>query len=200
MVKILKTDPVNEDDLQGLYEWVDEIPLSRPKRNIARDFSDGVMMAEVLKHYYPNLVELHNYPKAHSMKQKQTNWNTLNEKVLNKLGYQVKDQDIQSVISCEPGALESVLKKVKEVVIEKKRQVSPSKSTPSKEGLKLNISASEDRPLSGLELKERTIEELKETIEILEEKVQKLEKNVKFKDAKLEKLRREAEEYGIDLE
>jgi hypothetical protein len=24
-----------------IYNWVDEIPLSRPKRNIARDFSDG---------------------------------------------------------------------------------------------------------------------------------------------------------------
>jgi hypothetical protein len=27
--------------MQGIYNWVDEIPLSRPKRNIARDFSDG---------------------------------------------------------------------------------------------------------------------------------------------------------------
>lgn len=27
--------------LQDLYTWVDQIPLSRPKRNIARDFSDG---------------------------------------------------------------------------------------------------------------------------------------------------------------
>ncbi len=32
---------VAESELQGLYQWVDEIPLSRPKRNIARDFSDG---------------------------------------------------------------------------------------------------------------------------------------------------------------
>ena len=27
--------------MQLIYNWVDEIPLSRPKRNIARDFSDG---------------------------------------------------------------------------------------------------------------------------------------------------------------
>jgi hypothetical protein len=27
--------------LQRLYSWVDEVPLSRPKRNITRDFSDG---------------------------------------------------------------------------------------------------------------------------------------------------------------
>lgn len=27
--------------LQDLYTWVDQIPLSRPKRSISRDFSDG---------------------------------------------------------------------------------------------------------------------------------------------------------------
>ena len=30
-----------EADLQDLYTWIDEIPLSRPKKNITRDFSDG---------------------------------------------------------------------------------------------------------------------------------------------------------------
>ena len=37
-------EPVVEEDLQELYEWVDEIPLSRPKKNIARDFSDAGKM------------------------------------------------------------------------------------------------------------------------------------------------------------
>ena len=32
---------VREEELQDLYMWVDGIPLSRPKKNIARDFSDG---------------------------------------------------------------------------------------------------------------------------------------------------------------
>ena len=32
---------VREEELQDLYIWVDGIPLSRPKKNIARDFSDG---------------------------------------------------------------------------------------------------------------------------------------------------------------
>ena len=53
--------PLNEEELNNIYNWVDEIPLSRPKKNIARDFSDGVLMAEIVKHYYPTMVELHNY-------------------------------------------------------------------------------------------------------------------------------------------
>ena len=30
-----------EEELQKLYSWVDEVQLSRPKKNIARDFSDA---------------------------------------------------------------------------------------------------------------------------------------------------------------
>lgn len=38
----MATLPVLDDDeLQKIYVWVDSIPLSRPKRNISRDFSDG---------------------------------------------------------------------------------------------------------------------------------------------------------------
>ncbi len=32
---------MDEEDLEDLYNWVDDIPLSRPKKNIARDFADG---------------------------------------------------------------------------------------------------------------------------------------------------------------
>ena len=32
---------LSEQELQALYAWIDEVPLSRPKKNIARDFSDG---------------------------------------------------------------------------------------------------------------------------------------------------------------
>ena len=32
---------IHEDQLQLVYNWVDEIPLSKPKKNISRDFADG---------------------------------------------------------------------------------------------------------------------------------------------------------------
>jgi hypothetical protein len=32
---------VDENEIMHIYEWVDSITLSRPKKNIARDFSDG---------------------------------------------------------------------------------------------------------------------------------------------------------------
>jgi len=36
------------------------------------------LVAEVVKYYYPNLVDLHNYPPAQSLNNKTANWNVLN--------------------------------------------------------------------------------------------------------------------------
>jgi hypothetical protein len=39
--QMASTDILTDEELQHVYVWIDSIPLSRPKRNIARDFSDG---------------------------------------------------------------------------------------------------------------------------------------------------------------
>jgi len=101
---------VSEDELQGLYTWVDEIPLSRPKRSIARDFSDGVLVAEIIAHYFPKYVELHNYSSASSVTQKLYNWNTLNQKVFRKLHFSANKVDVEAICNCVPGAIERFLK------------------------------------------------------------------------------------------
>lgn len=36
---------LNEEQLAVVYDWVDEVPLSRPKRNMPRDFSDAGILA-----------------------------------------------------------------------------------------------------------------------------------------------------------
>lgn len=59
--------PLTEEELNSIYNWVDEIPLTRPKKNITRDFADGCMVAEIVNHYFPKLIEIHNYSLAHSV-------------------------------------------------------------------------------------------------------------------------------------
>lgn len=51
-------------------------------------------MAEIMRHQYPNLVQLHNYQPANSSAAKYINWKTLNEKVFKKLGFQVSRSDV----------------------------------------------------------------------------------------------------------
>jgi hypothetical protein len=60
-----------------------------------------VLLAELVAHYFPKLVELHNYTSTTSATTKLANWNTLNsmmifnlEKVLKKLNYQISKNDI----------------------------------------------------------------------------------------------------------
>ena len=97
------------EQLRTLYAWIDAIPLSRPKRNICRDFSDGVMIAEIIAAYYPALIELHNYPPANSTKQKIYNFETLNQRVLKRFNYQIPHHVIEDIVNCKPGAVEVVL-------------------------------------------------------------------------------------------
>ena len=59
---------LNEEELNFVYNWVDEIPLSRAKKNITRDFADGVLIAEIVSIYAPKIIEKHNYSLAHSVK------------------------------------------------------------------------------------------------------------------------------------
>jgi hypothetical protein len=42
-------EELSDEDLQTVYCWVDSIQLSRPKRNISRDFADGGKYYEMEK-------------------------------------------------------------------------------------------------------------------------------------------------------
>ena len=103
---------LDDEELQRIYQWVDEVPLSRPKRNIARDFADGVLVAEIVSHYFPRLVELHNYSAANSYAQKIYNWNTLNTQVFRKLGFTAQKQELDELCNCHAQAAEKLLKQL----------------------------------------------------------------------------------------
>ena len=71
---------IEEEELDELYEWVDKFTLSRPKRNIARDFSDGILVGEIVKELFPNMVDLRALVKSLNTSTKKGNWETLNSK------------------------------------------------------------------------------------------------------------------------
>ena len=68
-----------------------------------------MMLAEVVAAYFPSFVELHNYSPAHSIQQKLYNFDTLNQRVLKKLGFQIPRPVIEDIANCRPGAIENVL-------------------------------------------------------------------------------------------
>ncbi len=101
---------LNNEEIVSIYEWVDNIPLSREKKFINKDFSDGILMAEVLKFLYPKLVDLHNYQEANSINKKIENWNTLNQKVFKKLNIPLSKKTIDDVSHSQIGTIENILK------------------------------------------------------------------------------------------
>ncbi|XP_067324526.1 sperm flagellar protein 1 isoform X1 [Anolis sagrei] len=125
----MSAEEPDEEGVLELYRWVDAIPLSRPKRNLARDFSDGVLVAEVVKFYFPKMVEMHNYAPANSTQQKLSNWGHLNRKVLNKLNFSVPEDVVRKVAQCTPGVVELVLIPLRQKIEEKQRQMKMSSNS-----------------------------------------------------------------------
>ncbi|XP_069467153.1 sperm flagellar protein 1-like [Ambystoma mexicanum] len=119
------------DSLQGLCAWIDQVPLSRPKRSLSRDMSDGVMVAEIVKHFLPKLVEMHNYVPANSTQQKLSNWSTLNRKVFSKLNFQVSVEDVRKLVANSPDVVEPILSSLRQK-IEEKLQEKASRDRPGK--------------------------------------------------------------------
>ena len=109
-------EDTEDNKLMYIYEWVDSIPLSRQKKNISRDFNDAVLFAEMIKYHYPRLVDLHNYPSASSTKAKIINWETLNKKVLAKIGLKLGKNEIDDLIRSKPNAIENLLGRLYNII------------------------------------------------------------------------------------
>ncbi|EKX36697.1 hypothetical protein GUITHDRAFT_117123 [Guillardia theta CCMP2712] len=122
----------SDDEIQNLYAWVDSVPLSRPKRNISRDFSDGVLMAELLNHFYPRIVELHNYSAANALSQKTYNWQTLNKRVLKRVGVVLTQTEMTDIANCVPMAVEKFLFKIYDKVNEDRNRLDNKSSSSSR--------------------------------------------------------------------
>lgn len=194
------------EELQEVYKWVDTIPLSRTKKNIARDFSDGVLISEIVHHFFPKLIELHNYSATNSVAQKAYNWRTVNQKVFRKMGFHISDQDVNDIVTCKRGTVERVLytckiyfakyqKKIQEK--RKNRSLSTrnkkmSKNTNILSPTDMNISPNminiNEDTKSIIAEKDRIIQHLNEKMEILELKVLKMEQLLRLKDGKIEAL------------
>ena len=181
-----------ESELMYIYEWVDSIELSRPKKNIARDFSDGVLLAEIIKNYLPRLVDLHNYPSCSNTKHKESNWNVLNNKVLKRLGIKLTKSEINDIITCQHLAIENLLQRVYNV-LQNKVNISKTKSN-------INQKNNNDMLRKTLEEKENVIKQLRDIIEVLELKLKNSEEMEKILENKVSQLTETLNKNGINNE
>ncbi|CAD8073638.1 unnamed protein product [Paramecium primaurelia] len=180
-----------DDELNELYTWVDTVPFSRQKRQIAKDFEDGILMAEVVHHFLPKKVDLQNYSQANSYQSKLQNWNTLNTKVFQNLGFQLTQNDIEQIISAKNGAIERVLMILKSKIMnyQDNETVEPQKSSATNISINNNQSTIQDL--------EQKIADQQDIIAILELKINKLQQLVKLKDNKIQAFSSKIQQLGF---
>lgn len=203
-------DRPSEKDLQEVYQWVDTFPLSRPKRDIKRDFADAINMSEIVKFTFPRLIDLHNYSPSNSYAQKTYNWNTLNQKAFKKMGFQLTKDEIESLVTSKKWSLENVLIKIqrhmsiysiqmqqrkatKKVKEKQRSQIEfedESQDNDDNFGMEKNLFEKRDTAeiQELLSEKDRTIQHYIDKNEILELKVEKLQQLLDLKDAKIASL------------
>jgi len=183
---------LSEEQILSLYKWLDNIPLSRRKRNITRDFSDGVLMAEVVHRFFPSIIDLHNYSQGLRVDTKLYNWKHLNEKVLKKIGFELDFKTINDLANSKKGVIEIVLYNFREIALDSRKDDAPYfQNEIISEINKLSSSKLENPPFDLLEEKINECSEQASYIEALESKIQKLEELLKLKDNKIEQLRRQ---------
>ena len=183
-----------ENELMYIYEWVDSIELSRPKKNIARDFSDGVLLAEIIKSYLPRLVDLHNYPSCSNTKHKESNWNVLNNKVLKRIGIKLSKKEINDIIKCEHLAIEHLLQRVYSVLQSKINMNKDAKNISNINFQKNN----NDKLRKSLEEKENIIKQLHDIIEVLQLKLKNSEEMEKILENKVAQLTEALNKNGVN--
>ncbi|CAF1326978.1 unnamed protein product [Rotaria sordida] len=213
---------LDETLLEDLYIWIDSLPLSRPKKRIERDFSDGILIAEIIRYYLPDLIEMHNYTPANSLQQKKANWGILNKKVLSNFGLDLPDVIINGLSNGKPGLIEVLLfnlrlkideelelqQKLQQQQITTPRQSSLSYITSttktnqtnlltnrSNKSIKLtNLSIHKDiSRLDYEEIKQECLQQ-QEDIEVLHAKIRRLEHVLQLKDIRISELSRAVED------
>jgi len=209
--------------LETLYSWIDEVPLSRPKKSLTRDFSDGVMVAELLQHFLPKMVDMHNYSPANSSSQKMNNWGVLQRRIFSKLKFAVPEPVVRSICNCKPGVVELVLlqlkEKVEEELMSKRDSGSPTASEETeleqngKISVKVQVGGSDTQSLQTLlksafgenvnltqsvprtlyEEKEQECLAKEESIQIMTAKLRRMEHLITLKESRIKEMTEKVE-------
>jgi len=215
--------------MKPILEWLEEVPFTKESalRNIAREFSDGYCVAEIVAHFCPKLIDMNVYHPVSATPQKVMQWNTLNKKCLNKLECAPPKPLIQKVVDYKEGAAELILRNLKLKVEqylkpERKESAGPIRGEvhaaatavkEKKKGKKKKAGGMNREPTTTSDLgapaadtraielacaeKDLIIEEYVEVVSVFQIKVKELERLLKLKDRRIEDLVRKCKDNGI---
>lgn len=119
-----KDSKLDINDYHELYQWVDTFKFNKTKKNLTRDFSDGVNFTEIIIKYTGNqVIESHNVVHTLHKNQKRENWKVIQKKLHNKTIIQITNQQIEDIIDLKPYAIEGLLQTVHDLFTNEKVNV-----------------------------------------------------------------------------
>ncbi len=183
----------------------------------------GILAAEVIRYYLPDMVNVNNYISNSSLKQKKINWGMLNKKVLSRFGLNLPETIINDLSNGKPGTIEIFLfnlrLKIDEELELRQKVQSQSTSSPRQSLFSLSnngpindvkpiftkrtnrtsrsIGNLSDKWVSRLdyeELKQQCLQQ-QEELEILQAKMRRLEHVVQLKEILIAELSNIIEDY-----
>jgi hypothetical protein len=166
----------------------------------------GTLVAEIIRYYLPDLIDMHNYTPANSFQPKKANWGMLNKKVLTHFGLDLPDVIISGLSNGKPGLIEVLLFNLRlkideELELQEKQQIiTPRQSSLSYSNQTILLSnrsmksiksnQSQFKDVSRLEyeqIKQQSFQQ-QEQIEVLHAKIRRLEHVLQLKDIRISEL------------
>lgn len=100
---------LDAEELADLYEWLDRVPLSKPRSNVEKDFSDGLLAAEIVRFYYPDLVDFRMLRPVLNLQERTEQWKLLNSEVFDKIGLTVPSHVLTQLSIAKTGIAQAFL-------------------------------------------------------------------------------------------
>lgn len=100
---------LDAEELADLYEWLDRVPLSKPRNNVEKDFADGILAAEIVRFYYPDIVDFRMLRPALNLQERTEQWKLLNSEVFDRIGLTVPSHVLTQLCISKSGIAQSFL-------------------------------------------------------------------------------------------
>lgn len=94
-----------------VLRWLQSLDLTFPVKNVRRDFSNGLLIAEIFFWYFQDDIQMHSYENGNSIENKLSNWSQL-ESFFSKRNVNISRELIDGTIHCKPGAAEMLLQTI----------------------------------------------------------------------------------------
>jgi hypothetical protein len=91
------------------YNRLDRVPLSKPRNNVEKDFADGILAAEIVRFYYPDIVDFRMLRPALSVSERSEQWKLINSEIFANIGLTVPSHVLAQLSISKSGIAQSFL-------------------------------------------------------------------------------------------